>query len=81
MNQFINISRLPQGSVKLRSYGGKSLISGLMSSPAVRKRSNVLEVLTSFPDSQFILIGDSGEQDLELYAALAADRELKERYE
>jgi len=28
-------------------------------------------VLDSFPDSKFFLIGDSGEQDLELYAEYA----------
>jgi hypothetical protein len=32
-----------------------------------------LDLLTSLPNSRFILVGDSGEQDLELYAALAAE--------
>jgi Uncharacterized conserved protein (DUF2183) len=64
---------LPAGSVRLRSYGTRTLFSGLLSAPADRKRDGVLEVLTSFPDSRFILIGDSGEQDLELYANVARD--------
>lgn len=34
----------------------------------------MLDVLTSFPRSRFLLVGDSGEQDLELYAQLAAER-------
>lgn len=34
----------------------------------------MVEVLDGFPDSKFILIGDSGEQDLELYASIAMER-------
>ena len=49
------------------------MLSDLLSQPSDRKRDGVLEVLTSFPHSRFILIGDSGEQDLELYAAVARD--------
>jgi len=56
------------GSIKLRSYAGRSLFSGLLSAPAARKRCGIVDVLDSFPDSKFFLIGDSGEQDLELYA-------------
>ena len=55
----------------MRSYGTRSLFSGLLSAPAERKRDGVVEVLMSFPLSRFILIGDSGEQDLELYANVA----------
>ncbi|KAG9309893.1 hypothetical protein JVU11DRAFT_9923 [Chiua virens] len=79
INQLINISKLPPGSIRLRSYAGRSLFNGLLSAPATRKRANVVEVLDHFPESQFFLVGDSGEQDLELYASLAA--ELKQRSE
>lgn len=74
INQFINISKLPPGSIRLRSYAGRSLFNGLLSAPATRKKGNVLEVLDHFPESQFLLVGDSGEQDLELYSSLAAER-------
>jgi hypothetical protein len=33
----------------------------------------VLSLLTAFPESRFFLVGDTGEQDLELYAAMARD--------
>ena len=49
----------------MRSYSGRSLFEGLVSAPATHKRSGVLDVLDSFPDPKFILIG---EHDLELYA-------------
>lgn len=60
--------QISKGSIKLRSYAGRSLFSGLLSAPAARKRAGVVDILDAFPDSRFFLIGDSGEQDLELYA-------------
>ena len=39
-----------------------------------RKRPSIVEVLDAFPESSFILFGDSGEQDLEVYIALARER-------
>ncbi|KAI0630600.1 hypothetical protein C8Q77DRAFT_1160159 [Trametes polyzona] len=74
VNEFLQISRLPPGSIRLRSYGGRSLFNGLLSAPAMRKRAGVLDVLNHFPESHFILVGDSGEQDLELYADIARER-------
>ncbi|KIY52982.1 hypothetical protein FISHEDRAFT_34260, partial [Fistulina hepatica ATCC 64428] len=72
---FFNLTKLPPaGSVKLRSYAGKTLFSGLLKAPAARKRGGVQEVLDAFPDSKFILIGDSGEQDIELYTGFAVSR-------
>ncbi|KAI9464529.1 hypothetical protein BJY52DRAFT_824562 [Lactarius psammicola] len=73
INDFFRLAQLPTGSVRLRSYGTRSLFSGLLSAPAERKRDGVVEVLKSFPESSFILIGDSGEQDLELYANVAKE--------
>lgn len=66
LHRILLIDRI--GSIKLKSYAGRSLLSGLLSAPAARKRAGVVEILDSFPYSKFILIGDSGEQDLELYA-------------
>lgn len=70
----MRISDLPPGSIRLKSYNGRSFFNGLLSDPATRKRANVLEVLEGFPESKFILIGDTGEQDLELYANIASER-------
>jgi len=44
------------------------------SAPTTRKRSEILDVLDNFLDSQFTLIGDTGEQDRELYAVIAKER-------
>ncbi|KAG6847791.1 hypothetical protein H0H93_005983 [Arthromyces matolae] len=61
-------------SIRLRSYAGRSIFNGMLSAPATRKRAGVVDILESFPESRFILIGDTGEQDLELYTELARDR-------
>ncbi|TFK39506.1 hypothetical protein BDQ12DRAFT_712190 [Crucibulum laeve] len=74
LNEFFQISQLPPGSIKLKSYAGRSLFNGLLSAPAARKRAGVVDILDSFPNSRFLLIGDTGEQDLELYADLARER-------
>ncbi|KAI1793481.1 hypothetical protein LXA43DRAFT_1073156 [Ganoderma leucocontextum] len=74
VNDFLQLSQLPPGSVRLRSYGGRTLFNGLLSAPAVRKRSAVVDILNHFPDARFLLVGDSGEQDLELYAEIARER-------
>ena len=74
IKQFLEISGLPSASIRLRSYTGKPLFNGILSAPATRKRANVIEVLDYFTESRFILVGDSEEQDMELYAQLAADR-------
>ncbi|KAG6826961.1 hypothetical protein H0H92_013735 [Tricholoma furcatifolium] len=65
VNEFFQISHLPPG---------RSLFNGLLSAPATRKRAGVIDVLDSFPESRFILIGDTGEQDMELYAEIARER-------
>ncbi|KAK7041418.1 hypothetical protein VNI00_009284 [Paramarasmius palmivorus] len=74
LGDFFQVSGLPPGSVKLKSYAGRSLFTGLLSAPAAKKRAGVQEIIDAFPDSQFLLIGDTGEQDLELYADLARER-------
>ncbi|KIJ93975.1 hypothetical protein K443DRAFT_643215 [Laccaria amethystina LaAM-08-1] len=51
-----------RSSVRLRSYAGRSLFSGLISAPASRKRAGLVGILDSSPESKFFLIGDSGEK-------------------
>ena len=74
ISDFFKISNLPHGHFKLKYYGGKSLLGGLWEPAAERKRAGVIEILNEFKHCQFILVGDSGEQDLELYSSLARER-------
>ncbi|SCU88216.1 LADA_0E08878g1_1 [Lachancea dasiensis] len=56
----------PRGPLFLKQYSG-NLVSSLMSSSAKRKLGSILSVLADFPHKKFILVGDSGERDLEAY--------------
>ncbi|KAE9394821.1 hypothetical protein BT96DRAFT_998144 [Gymnopus androsaceus JB14] len=58
-------SVVPNRTVRLRLYTSLHLDDN----PSVDK-AGVLELLNAFPDSKFLLVGDSGEQDLELYTEL-----------
>ncbi|KAL8281154.1 hypothetical protein RQP46_006512 [Phenoliferia psychrophenolica] len=62
----------PLGSVTLKEYGGaSSAVAKLWEEPGMRKRAGVEAIIKEFSDCRFILVGDSGEQDLNLYVALA----------
>lgn len=75
VSEFLRSHEFPSFySLKLKFYGGRSIVSSLFEPAGQRKRPNVLEVMDEFYDSKFILIGDSGEQDLELYSAIAHER-------
>lgn len=60
----------PMGPMFLKQYSG-NLLSSLMTSSAKRKLSSIVTVCRDFPHKKFILVGDSGEQDLEAYIATA----------
>ncbi|KAK4689792.1 pre-60S factor REI1, partial [Tremellales sp. Uapishka_1] len=59
---------------QLKFYGGRSIVTSLFEPPGERKRPSILEIMDAFNESTFILIGDSGEQDLELYLSIARER-------
>ena len=62
LQNFIANQRLPRGPLLLRQV---SLFSPRPSVP--HKANAIAELLATYPALPFILIGDSGEQDLELY--------------
>lgn len=71
LKAFLQECGFPHGSVHLTRYSG-NIISKLMEPSAQRKKPALLEIFKSFPQQKFILIGDSGEQDVEAYLDLAA---------
>lgn len=72
---FFKLHRFPAYySLKLKFYGGRSIVTSLFEPAGERKRPSIIEILDEFYDSRFILVGDSGEQDLELYSAIAHER-------
>ncbi|VVT48978.1 uncharacterized protein SAPINGB_P002044 [Magnusiomyces paraingens] len=65
IKEFINSSGFPQGSFHLKTYTG--FIGGIFEAAAEKKKQNLHKILSDFPHRRFILIGDSGEGDLEAY--------------
>ncbi|KAI9696897.1 MAG: hypothetical protein M1820_007972 [Bogoriella megaspora] len=58
-------AQLPPGSFHLKQYAG--VLQGIFEPVAERKKSSMDKIMRDFPDRQFILVGDSGEADLEVY--------------
>ncbi|KAK8022700.1 hypothetical protein PG993_013467 [Apiospora rasikravindrae] len=60
---------LPPGSIHLKQYSG--MLQGIFEPVAERKKGTLEKILNDFPDRKFLLVGDSGEADLEVYADVA----------
>ncbi|KAF9960753.1 hypothetical protein BGZ65_011774 [Modicella reniformis] len=67
--QFFHNHRFPPGSAHLRLHG--NVIKTYFMQPGENKRKAIREILEDFPERKFILVGDSGEIDMEIYTAMA----------
>lgn len=66
---FFKMGGLPAGSLHLKQYSG--MLQGIFEPVAERKRGTLTKLLSDFPERKFLLVGDSGEADLEVYTELA----------
>lgn len=66
---FFRYAGLPRGSLHLKQYSG--MLQGIFEPVAERKKGTLDKILRDFPKRKFILVGDSGEADLEVYTDLA----------
>lgn len=66
---FFRLAGLPPGSFHLKQYSG--MLQGIFEPVAERKKGTLEKILRDFPSRRFILVGDSGEADLEVYTDLA----------
>ncbi|CAO3572987.1 unnamed protein product [Mortierella alpina] len=66
---FFHTHMFPPGSAHLRMHD--SVLKTYFTTPGENKRRCIEEILTDFPDRKFILVGDSGEIDLEIYTEMA----------
>lgn len=64
LSEFITNKQFPQGSVHLRAVSTQELIRG---KPGKHKLEMIPKILQDFPHRKFILVGDSGEIDPEVY--------------
>lgn len=69
--EFFENHHFPPGSAHLRLHDG--LIKAYFKSPGEHKRKAIREILKDFPDRKFILVGDSGEIDMEIYTEIAIE--------
>jgi phosphatidate phosphatase APP1 len=73
LTEYLRVQRIPDGPLLLRDWGrsGRTTIS---SGRPTHKRAAIHELLELYPHLPFILIGDSGQEDPEIY------REAVERF-
>lgn len=69
LSSFFKLGGLPPGSLHLKQYTG--MLQGIFEPVAERKKSSLTKLLRDFPERKFLLVGDSGEADLEVYTELA----------
>lgn len=69
LERYFKLVGLPPGSVHLKQYSG--MLQGIFEPTAERKRGPLEQILRDFPERKFILVGDSGEADLEVYTDIA----------
>jgi len=65
MTSYFSTASLPPGSFHLKQYSG--MIQGIFEPVAGRKKATLDKLMQDFPQRRFILCGDSGEADLEVY--------------
>mgnify|MGYP004710719291 FL=1 len=57
----------PSGIIVLKEYFQSNIFSNFLGSSAKKKMDRILRIIDHFPYKKYILIGDSGESDLEAY--------------
>ncbi len=69
---FMKLNKLVEGPLMLRDFGIDK--SKFIAGPHVEhKMTQIRSILLTYPDLTFILIGDSGQDDPEIYAAIAKE--------
>jgi phosphatidate phosphatase APP1 len=69
--EFMDIHGLPKGPILLRDYGVRMLKT--LRDHHAHKLGKIRPLLKLYPDLKFILVGDSGEQDPEIYLRIAKE--------
>lgn len=63
--KYFSLAGLPAGSFHLKQYSG--MLQGIFEPVAERKKGTLDRLARDFPERRFILVGDSGEADIEVY--------------
>lgn len=70
LTEFLRINLIPQGALFLKDFGNQTLFDS--GNHAAHKIENIELILNTYPDLSFVLIGDSGEKDPEIYAEIVS---------
>ena len=70
--EFLEVNDIPVGPIMLRDWG-ISPTELLPTSHSGHKREAIDQILETYPDLPFILIGDSGQEDPEIYKSVVHD--------
>lgn len=65
LRSYFSLAGLPPGSFHLKQYSG--MLQGIFEPAGERKKGSLDRIMHDFPERKFVLIGDSGEADLEVY--------------
>ena len=72
LSRFLRDHGFPAGSFHMKPFRWKdSTFLSLFTSPEQSKPGAIEPILSAFPHRRFVLVGDSGERDPEIYGALA----------
>ncbi|GJJ70652.1 hypothetical protein EMPS_03002 [Entomortierella parvispora] len=71
--EFFHTHLFPPGSAHLRLHDSMLKTYFNRAPPGEHKRRSIRELLMDFPDRKFILVGDSGEIDMEIYTEMALE--------
>lgn len=71
IDQFLALQRIPMGPIMLRDWGIST--GRLPFGHATHKLARIREILATYPAMRFILIGDSGQEDPEIYRDVARE--------
>ncbi|MBP6751020.1 MAG: App1 family protein [Xanthomonadaceae bacterium] len=77
LSDFLDAERFPGGSLHLRDIAiGREIFgekAGETGGTRTHKLKTIRRLIADFPQRRFVMIGDSGEQDPEIYATLARE--------
>lgn len=72
LTEWLAAEGFPRGTLRMKSFRWKDdTLANLWSAPERTKAPQVEELLRSYPRRRFVLVGDSGESDPEMYAGFA----------
>jgi phosphatidate phosphatase APP1 len=71
IEQFMGLQRIPMGPTMLRDWGMS--LDRIPLGHSAHKLTSIRQILSMYPEQRFILIGDSGQEDPEIYREIVRE--------